>query len=592
MTHELTLLDAYPLLAMNTPGGNSSIRVELELTQSASVELTAELLDRGQKRSAGRATATLTPGIHSLEVAVEVPADDARGYQVRLTAVTLDENGESATSTSITTALLAASHWCHVPRYGFLSEFLPDASADVDSDRVAGLAKFHITVVQFYDWMYRHYQFQPPVGPTGELPGSFTDAMGRDVSPQVIATRVDECHQHGMAAIAYGAVYGPEPEFILERPEWLLYDAAGAPISLIELFYITDLRPGGWREHILREFEAAVFELGFDGIHMDQYGFPKLAYDSGGALVDLSVDFPSMINEAAARLKVERPNAGVIFNAVNDWPIDTVASSDQEAVYIEVWSPHDSYSDLVDLIRRARDLSGKQTILSAYLKPFHEAGPAAEWALRYITAVIAAAGGHHLVLGEGTAVLREPYYPDHGQLSPEGVKLVRRYSDHTAAHTHYLHALDLHPVERTFTTGINTAFTLQGAPVTAVPQAGAVWLSIAQRSGQFVLNLVNLTGITDDSWNVPQPEAPSLRGLSIECESFIRVARVSWASPDVVEDSSSSKSAASLQEDLRRKDADDGSIATELDPQKHADGSVTFNLPPLSVWATIIVEFD
>lgn len=589
---ELRLLDAYPLLALNAPGVEAVIRVELEVTADASVELMAEFLDRGQQRSAGRVIAPLTTGPHSVDITVDVPGDDARGYQVRVTASAFDENGNIASSASMATALLAASHWRHVPRYGFLSEFRLDDSDGADSELVRDLAKFHITVVQFYDWMYRHYQFQPPVGPTGELSDTFTDAMGRDVSPSVIATRVDECHQHGVAAIAYGAVYGPEPEFILAQPEWLLYDAAGAPLSLIDLFYITDLRPGGWREHILREFDAAVFELGFDGIHMDQYGFPKLAYDASGALVDLSVDFLSMINEAAARLKAERPDAGVIFNAVNDWPIDTVASSDQEAVYIEVWSPHDSYRELVDLVRRARDLSGKQTILSAYLQPFHEAGPGAEWSLRYITAVIAAAGGHHLVLGEGTAVLREPYYPDHGQLSPEGVKLIRRYYDHTAAHTHYLHALDLRPVERTFTTGINTDFTLSGAPVTAVPKAGSVWFSITQRPGQFVLNLVNLTGITDASWNVPQPEAPVLRGLSVECEPFIRVARVTWSSPDVVEEPTSSELLGLPREDRRRLGAEEGVIATELDPQKGADGSVIFDLPPLAAWATVIVEFD
>src|SRR5690606_21798421 len=183
-----------------------------------------------------------------------------------------------------------------------------------------------ITIVQFYDWMYRHYQLLPPTD-------TYRDALDRELSLTTVRGRIAACHDHGMAAVAYGSVYGPEPEFILERPEWLLYDSGGAPISLIDLFYITDLRAGSaWREHILREFERAVAELGFDGIHMDQYGFPKLAYDHGGALVDLSVDFPDMVNEAAARLAevgrarqplsvanvgAERPEVGVIFNAVN-----------------------------------------------------------------------------------------------------------------------------------------------------------------------------------------------------------------------------------------------------------------------------------
>lgn len=319
-----------------------------------------------------------------------------------------------------------------MPRYGFLSDFVLRDGTPPPADAVRELAKFHITIVQFYDWMYRHYRFLPPRDESGDWPESFTDAMGREVAPGVVLQRVDECKAHGMAPIAYGAVYGPEPEFILERPDWLLYDSAGKPLSLIDLFYITDLRPGPWREHIMAEFEASISEAGFSGIHMDQYGMPKLAYDSAGALVDPAGDFASMIDEAAGRVRAIEPEAGVIFNAVNDWPIDLVAKTDQEAVYIEVWSPHDTYRDLFDLVRRSRDLSGKHTILSAYLLPFHEGGESAEWSLRYITAVINAAGGHHLILGEGSAVLREPYYPDHGHLSIDGAASVRRNPPCTA----------------------------------------------------------------------------------------------------------------------------------------------------------------
>src|SRR5690606_7873208 len=204
--------------------------------------------------------------------------------------------------------------------------------------------------------------------------------------------------------------------------------------------------------------------------------------------------------------------AAVIFNTVNDWPLDRVARSDQAAIYIEVWSPHDTYRDLVMLVRRARELSGKQAILAAYLKPFHTPGEGAEWALRYATAVINAAGGHHLVLGEGDAVLREPYYPDHGRLSEEGPAATRRLYDHTAAPTHYLHALDLQPVERYLATGINGELNLAGAAAATVPEAGKVWIAIQQRPGQLVVNLVNLTGLGDDLWDAPREAPPLLEG--------------------------------------------------------------------------------
>lgn len=590
----MRLLDAFPELALNAPGKPAGVVVELQASAAEDVVVRAELLDLGVVVSVGEASTHLPAGANSVTVQVSVPENDARGYQLRVKVTTVGTRLELMTYS----ALLAARHWRSVPRYGFLSEFTSTDPGTVSADVVRDLAKFHVTIVQFYDWMFRHYQFLPPVTAEGEQPSKFVDAMEREVAPGVVARRVQQCKQLGMAPIAYGAVYGPEPEFILERPDWLLYDSAGKPLNLIELFYITDLRPGGWREHIMQEFEAAVHSVGFEGIHMDQYGFPKLAYDAAGVLVNPSEDFPSMIDEAARRVKGVNPEAGVIFNAVNDWPIDTVAPSDQEAVYIEVWSPHDRYRDLVDLIRRARDLSGKQTILSAYLLPFHDGGAGAEWALRYITAVINAAGGHHLVLGEGTAVLREPYYPDHGHLSEDGVRLARRYYDHSAAFTHYLHAPDLMPVARNFTTGINTAFTLRGALTSAQPEVGSVWLNVAQRdgqregqrTGQFVLNLVNLTGLDEDSWNVTKPGAPELTGLTLVCEPFLRPTRVSWASPDEAIVGPADQSIGSSGGSMAGVPIGPGAL--ELTPSVDDAGVVTLALPPLRLWATIVVEFS
>ena len=587
----MRIVDAYPASALTPFGGVTTFVVEVErvvpqgsiAAEPSHARLRLELLDLGAVVSTCEFEVLVPAGASEHSISMQVPSaaagsdagvsPAARGYQVR---VTLAPTAAERPSQSLT-AVLVADHWRHAPRYGFLSEFAPeDASgADQASQRVGHLAKHHITIVQFYDWMYRHYQLLPPAD-------HYSDALNRELSLTTVRGRIDACHRHGMAAIAYGAVYGPEPEFILERPEWLLYDSQGDPISLIELFYITDLRAGsGWREHILREFEQAVRELDFDGIHMDQYGFPKLAYDNVGAMVDLAADFPSMIDEAAARLgAIERApgsrDVGVIFNAVNDWPIDTVAVSDQECVYIEVWDPHSRYSDLVDLVRRARDLSGKQAILSAYLQPFRDGGDSAEWALRYATAIIAAAGGHHLVLGEGDAVLRDPYYPNHGRLSAGGAKVVRRYYDHTAAFTDVLHALDLRPVEKTFTTGVNTAFVLTGAPVATNPTAGSVYFACSQRAGQFVINLVNLTGVTDDTWDAHKLPAPLLEGLVLECEPFIRPTRVVHASPDGEGWPGGSASYA----------------ARVIDHVTGQDGRVRIALPPLSVWSTIVIDHD
>jgi dextranase len=140
-------------------------------------------------------------------------------------------------------------------------------------------------------------------------------------------------------------------------------------------FYITDLRPGAPGASASCRVRGGVDEVGFDGIHMDQYGFPKWSYDAAGAAVDLATRSRASSTRPRTR-GATREGAAVLFNAVNDWPIEEVAPSDQAAVYIEVWPPHDRYRDLVDLIRRARDLSGKQAILAAYLEAVPRGGPA------------------------------------------------------------------------------------------------------------------------------------------------------------------------------------------------------------------------
>lgn len=563
----MKLLDAYPARALHAPGEPATLCFDVDAAEGVEGLLRVSVHDLAREVWSGT-TPVRGDGV-ARTVMLEVPLPDAspRGYAVRAELLPAGAGGVGASGTTsharsrAGTAILVAEHWREVPRYGFLSDFAPEDVVTGTDARVRDLAKYHITCVQFYDWMYRHYRFLPPED-------VFTDVLGKTTSMPVVRARVDACHQHGMATLAYGAVYGPEPEFILEHPEWLLYDAHGEPFHLGGIFYITDLRAGsGWRERILGEYEEAVREVGFDGIHMDQYGVPKSGFDQRGAFVDLADTIPDMIDEAAQRLRNVRDGAGVIFNAVNDWPIDTVAPADQAAVYIEVWPPHERYLDLVRLIRRARDLSGKQVILAAYLKPYVEGGAGADWAARYATAVIAAAGGHHLLLGEGNAVLHDPYYANHGHLGPEGVNVLRRYYDHTAAHTQVLHAGDLRFVERSFTTGHNGEVRLVGAPSCATPEAGAVWLAIKQRPGQLIVHLVNLTGVTHDRWNEPQRPAPPLRDLVLEVEPFVRPNRASWSSPD------------------------DPWAGGELEVVKGEEGRWQVRLPELVVWGTVVVEY-
>lgn len=490
----------------------------------------------------------------AVEVELELPDTATRGYHLR--ARWTPHDGSAATTAR--GAVLVAEHWRDAPRMGFLSAFGPGESRP---QRLADMAGFHLTVVQFYDWMYRHYQFLPPSE-------TYRDGMGRECSLRTVRERIDAVHAHGMAALAYGAVYGAEREYAEAHPEQLLHDADGRPHALIDRFYITDPRPGPWRERLLAEYVATVRELDFDAIHMDQYGAPKRAFDAGGAPVDLRTSFPGLIDEAAARVRAVRRHAAVTFNAVNDWPSEAVAASDQAVVYIEVWPPHDRYRHLVELVHRARAASGgKQVVLAAYLEPFREGGAAAEEAAFLATAVIAAAGGHHLLLGEGDRVLRDPYYPNHGSLSPNGRARMRRLYDHTAALHAWLFDPDAVDRSRTFAHGENAELAIHGTVTTSEPAAGSVWTAVWEHGdGSLVIHLVNLMHLEEDAWNAPKPEpGQALEGLTLEIGAGFRAPRVTWLDPD----------------------EERGPLGLTCE----RSGSIgRCRLPPLALWATLVVE--
>lgn len=546
------LVEVRPVAARTRPG--EAARVGCRFAggrDGARGELCVQAVDLTRNVAEVRRSVTVGAGGVTVEVDLDLPAEGPRGYHVQASFTPVRAGARSVARG----AVLVVSHWREAPRMGFLSEFGPD---EAHPDRVATLAGFHLTVVQFYDWMYRHYRFLPPTE-------RYEDGMGRACSLDTVRARIEAVQARGMAALAYGAVYGAEREYAEAHPEQVLRDAEGEPHALIDRFFITDPRPGPWREALLTEYASTIRELGFDAIHMDQYGAPKRAFDADGAPVDLAEAFPGLVDEAAARVAGVRPDAAVTFNAVNDWPSGAVAASDQAIVYVEVWPPHDRYRHLVDLVHRGRAASGgKQVVLAAYLRPFRDGGAEADRAAALATAVIAASGGHHLLLGEGDGVLRDPYYPNHGRLSAPGFARMRRYYDHTAALHAYL--FDSRAVDRslTFANGENAELTLVGAPAASEPRAGYVWTAVWERpDGSLVLHLVNLVGAEHDLWNAPQREADGpLRELVLDVGTLFRAPCATWISPD----------------DAR------GPIALARD-EGHA-----FGLPELETWATIVVR--
>lgn len=451
-------------------------------------------------------------------------------------------------------------------RYGFLSEFYTSDLGD-DED-VKQMNKYHINNVQFYDWMYRHDDLIPKTD-------EFIDPLGRKMNINAVKEKIDLCHRYGMKAVAYGAVYGAEREYFERYPEQLLYKNNGEKFDLIDIIGIMNIqKKSPWFNHIVNEFRLALTEMKFDGIHMDQYGFPKTAISGfDKSYVDLKEDFAPLIDATKAMANEIMDDSMIIFNCVNNWPIEYVKDANQDAVYVEVWDPHDQYRSLYNIVKEAKFLTNhsKNIILSAYVHPFNEE---IEDARKEASALLAmstifASGANHLLLGEKNGALAEAYYVNYGKYSEAFEAVLRNYYDFIVMYEELLFHNELHDLSLTFVNGINDELKLS-LPASSDFKKDTIATILKERKGLKVLNMVNLNGIENEVWNVGKTRP--IKKDNIICQYMIHEAidSVYFASPDV-----------------------DNGKAIKLDYHyvDHGHGkALEFTVPSLDIWSMIFIK--
>ena len=481
-----------------------------------------------------------------------------RGYGVDLHAVapSTDLDGSGQVLAKASTAFDVLEHWTQAPRYGFLTDFWPERGGFEQTMR--WLARYHVNGLQFYDWMYRHDHLLPP----GDV---YDDPLGRRLSLATVRKLIDAAHARGVAAMPYTAVYGASPPFFQQHPDWALYDAEGEAIPFAEGFLmIMDPSPGsGWTEHLLGQFDEVLDSTEFDGIHLDQYGEPKVAHDAGGKRVDLAQALPQLIDLTKDRASQARPDSAVVFNCVGNWPIETVARSEQDFVYIEVWPPHTGYSDLHGLIVDAQARSGgKPVVLAAYVDPARARNA------RLADAVILASGGSHIELGEPGMMLADPYFPAYQPMGDELARVMQRTYDFAVRYENVL-ALDSHDA----TPAYQDKLQIEGTRTGDGRSGSQIWPIVRQRGGRIGLSLINLMGLDSLRWDRPLEADPApQRDLRLRLTTPGPVRRVWWATPD-----GDSPAGHDLAFSLGREGA---------------RSFVTLRLPWLAYWDLIVVELE
>ncbi len=432
------------------------------------------------------------------------------------------------------TAFDVLNDWFERPRYGFLADFYRED--EEDNEDILSMLKYHINVVQYYDWMYKHEDLVPKNN-------YYTDLLGRDLSKKAVKSKIEECHKCRISTLAYGAIYAASREFFDTHKEWALYTNDNRPQNLGNWFYIMNISENSpWREHIIKQFQNAVVEMNFDGIHMDTYGFPKTAYsnlDGNRKIEHLDDQFESLIDRTKLGLQSMKNSSYITFNAVSNWAIEKIAKSVQNAIYIEVWDPQDTYYHIYQLVKRAKELSNKQVILAAYFKPYadtdHYTEEECHTGFLLTSATIFASGGFHFALGEKNGVLPDPYYVKYKTLSENSVVELRRYYDFIVRYGNLLFSKRSIDNSMTHTGGENTEYTFNATNTkfSPYPKPDYVWTLIKEQRGYKIIQLINYTNIVSDSWNEAKERRPKeIQGIKVRVLVDEEIKGIYVASPD------------------------------------------------------------
>ena len=505
----------------------------------------------------------------AIEVRGEVPAGTVRVWPLgelvaelaydggdRFTLAALPVGGYAVELGRLRTAIEVAVNARDRLRYGFVANFAPDKDGAGLSDTVRRL---HLTGIMFYDWAYRHADLMAG----GE---EYLDPLDQPISLPTVRRLVGAVQDAGSRALGYAAVYAASlKDWHLWKHRALL-KADGEPYALGDFLYVLDPAAPDWLGHFSGDLQKATASLGFDGYHLDQYGYPKRAIRADGADIDVAASFVTMIEGVRAAL----PEAHLVFNNVNDFPTGLTACADQDAVYIEPWAPQLTLQSLADTVTRARVAGqGKPVVLAAY-QHVYDSAPAAESdrATALTMAMLYSHGGTQILAGETDRLLVDPYYVRNHVMEPSTRDLLKRWYDFLVAHDELLMPASLTEVTHSYAGDYNgdldVSFTDAEATVTAEP--GKVWRRIVRDGERLVVHLINLCGQTDTLWDAARaaplsPGAATLRGKQLRG----RTPKVWVADPD----------GAGRLEPVAV--TDEGDIAAAV-------------LPPLAIWQVIVVE--
>lgn len=495
------------------------------------------------------------------------PSEDFKGY-----LVDIYESKEEKEIIHQSISIDVSSDWKKFPRYGFLSGYGKLTDNQIEKN-IEVLNRYRINGIQFYDWMHDH---QRPLAGTVDNPAaSWNDLIGRTNYLSTVKGYISAAHNRGMKATFYNLAFGALSNAAADgvKEEWYLFKDADhkekdnhhldAPFR--SSIYLTNPANIEWQNYLIQRNKDVYSVYDFDGYHIDQLGDRGTVYDYKGNVVKLSNTYKSFITA----MKQANPTKSLVMNAVNQYgQEESIAKSDVDFLYTEVWDPNKSFEQLVQIIQDndAYSNNTKRTVLAAYMNydKSNSAGFVNAPGVLLANAVIFSFGASHLELGEH--YLANEYFPNSNlQMKTELKNSMLTYYDFLVAYQNILRD------GGTFTSYnlqcTNSKMTLNNWPA----QQGNVAVVGKRFSDKDVLHLINFTNANTMEWrdkNGTQAEPSIIADTELKLLAAKPVKNIWVASPDT-------------QKGVAQKVT-----------FNQTGNEVVFNLPSLKYWDMIVVEYQ
>ena len=527
ITHAATVT---PSLTLNTdkvrylPGQQVYITAQIKPAPTTTTFLSLSQWHLGTRLGGSRIPVG-TSGI--VTVSWKAPIADYQGYL--MTA----ELSSPALTSSI--GVDVSSDWGKFVRYGYLGNFGTMTVASQNAI-INNLARYHINGLQFYDWQDSHNQPLSFTAGSNRPLTSWKDIANRSTVLSTINTYISLAHNDGIKAMNYNLIMGAYANASGVSSQWGIYkdkkhatqDFHPLPSNWESNLYLENPNNPQWQSYIVTQEKKVQTAIPFDGWHVDQLGSRGTIYDYSGNSVDLSLGYKNFLTYAKSQLGYD-----IAMNAVDQFGASQIISSNAlKFAYSELWSGHETYQSLKQVIDENATLSNNKlaTVIAAYMDynnadtpgKFNDAG------VLLTDATIFASGGSHLELGEH--MLGKEYFPNSNLAMSDALttKLITYYDFLTA----YENLLRDGGIE--FSPGITLSNSIPVSSGTNFTP-NTVWVIAKAKSTTSVYQLLNFRGVVDNAWRDTfgtQPKPTALSNITVTIKDTAAVKSVWMASPD------------------------------------------------------------